>query len=58
MGFKILETSSILVTSDKNFSSKHMEITDAMEAAVNYLGSKPSGSKVKIEHSIEIERLE
>jgi hypothetical protein len=57
MPFKIKETSNINATGS-GYSNQHMEITDAVEAAVNHLGSQSVGTKVTIIHTINIERLE
>lgn len=58
MAFRIKETSSIDASGGSSYSNQHMEITDAVEAAVNHLGSQPVGTKVTITHTINIERLE
>lgn len=58
MTFKIKEVSSINANGGGSYSNQHMEITDAVEAAVNHLGSQPIGTKVTITHTINIERLE
>jgi DNA integrity scanning protein DisA with diadenylate cyclase activity len=59
MAFKIVkERSNIKSSSDSDFNKEHREISDAFEAAVNYLAQKPSGTKVTITETIELKRSE
>lgn len=57
MVFKIKETSSILATGN-GYSEKHMELSDAMQKAINWLANKPVGTKVTIVETTEVERTE
>jgi hypothetical protein len=55
--FKIKEISSIVATGN-GYSEKSMELSDAMEKAINWLANKPVATKVIVVETTTIERTE
>jgi len=55
MGFTVKETSSITATG-VGYSKTHAQLSDAMEKAINWLATKPVGTKVTITETTTVER--
>lgn len=55
MVFKVSERSWIDATGP-GYSERHNQLSDAMEKAINWLATKPVGTKVTIKETTEVTR--